>query len=80
MSFLKLKRRDCLPFSDQGGPRELIRDGETGFVTKGKDADSLFQAMRQLTTNVDLRRKMSESARQQMKQRTWDHAFETFWS
>ncbi|MBI4025674.1 MAG: glycosyltransferase [Verrucomicrobia bacterium] len=65
--------------SDLGGPRELINDGETGYVTQAKNADSLLDAMRRLAADADLRRAMSRAARQRMSQRTWEKAFEDFW-
>src|SRR5947207_4129828 len=45
--------------SDQGGPRELVRDGETGLITAGKDENALYAAMKRLATNPSLRLKMS---------------------
>ena len=65
--------------SDKGGPRELIQDGETGFVTKSKDSNSLYEAMQRLTLDPTLRNQMGQMARTRMNQRTWDKAFELFW-
>jgi glycosyltransferase involved in cell wall biosynthesis len=65
--------------SDQGGPRELVKHGETGFITQAKDSDSLFDAMSKLATDTPLRQKMSEAARNRMKERTWENAFQHFW-
>ncbi len=66
--------------SDKGGPKELIRDGETGIITAGKDEEALFQAMKRMVTDPDLRRRMSEAARKRMAERTWEKAFQDFWS
>ncbi len=66
--------------SDQGGPRELIKHGETGFVTRAKDTDALFEAMHRLVIDSSLRQQMSEAARQHMMKRSWKKAFEDFWN
>lgn len=66
--------------SDRGGPRELIREGETGFVTLAKNVDELFERMKRLTLDGALRRRMSEAARRCMNERTWEKAFDHFWS
>ncbi|MCC7517648.1 MAG: glycosyltransferase [Verrucomicrobiae bacterium] len=63
-----------------GGPRELVRDGETGLVVPGQDAAALLDAMRRLAADPALRRKMGEAARLSMGRRTWERAFEDFWS
>jgi glycosyltransferase involved in cell wall biosynthesis/predicted metal-dependent phosphoesterase TrpH len=66
--------------TDAGGPRELVRDGETGLVVPGKDADALRAAMRRLATDGALRRRMGDEARRSMGRRTWERAFEDFWA
>ncbi len=50
--------------TDQGGPKELMREGETGIVVKGGDKDSLAGAMRFFLQNKDKLRAMGESARE----------------
>ena len=65
--------------ADTGGPRELIEHGVTGLVTQSKNAQSLFDAMRQLAVDASLRRRMSATARQRMSERTWERAFNDFW-
>jgi glycosyltransferase involved in cell wall biosynthesis len=66
--------------SDIGGPRELVRNGETGFVTQGKNADSLYEGMRNLVADRKLLDSMGSNARKKMTERTWDKAFEIFWN
>ena len=65
--------------SDTGGPRELIEHGKTGLITRSKNAQSLFEAMRQMATDASLRQQMSVNARQRMSERTWEKAFDDFW-
>ncbi len=45
-----------------GGPRELMVDGETGFVIGGRDVEELVQAMQRLCDPA-LRRRMGANAR-----------------
>jgi glycosyltransferase involved in cell wall biosynthesis len=66
--------------SDQGGPRELVKDGETGMIFRAKDSQLLLQRMRDMASDADLRKRMSSTARQHAQARTWDKAFEDFWS
>ncbi len=65
--------------SDQGGPRELVMDGKTGFVTPAKNSDAMLTAMRRLVTDTKLRQQMSQAARQRMSERAWEKAFQDFW-
>jgi glycosyltransferase involved in cell wall biosynthesis/predicted metal-dependent phosphoesterase TrpH len=48
--------------SDQGGPQELMLDGETGFMVRGRDVKALTAAMRALLDPA-LRAKMGAAAR-----------------
>lgn len=65
--------------TDVGGPRELVRDGETGLVVPGQDAIALLAAMRRLASDSSLRQRMGDAARKSMGRRTWERAFEDFW-
>jgi len=66
--------------SDTGGPRELVREGETGFVTRSLDADSFGQALLRLVEDPGLRSTMSAKARQSVEERNWNGAFQKFWA
>jgi glycosyltransferase involved in cell wall biosynthesis len=66
--------------SDQGGPRELVQNGETGFITRGKDSDDLYAAMKKFVRDRTLIERMSRTAREKMSARTWDVAFKDFWN
>jgi len=65
--------------SDSGGPKEQVIDGKTGFITKAKDVESLYSAMKRIVEEPQLRAKMSVAAREAMKARSWEKAFQTFW-
>ena len=56
-----------------GGPKFIVRDGETGFVTDNDDA-FLAQTLA-LATDPGLRRKMSTQARLAAIGTTWDNVF-----
>lgn len=49
--------------SDEGGPRELMRRGETGVAVPGNDRDALVRAMRLFLENPALARDMGRKAR-----------------
>ncbi len=66
--------------SDQGGPRELIRHGETGFITRSLDADDFATATHRLVADPVLRATMSANARRGVQDREWSDAFEKFWA
>jgi glycosyltransferase involved in cell wall biosynthesis len=48
---------------DQGGPAEVIADGETGRLFGAGDADSLAQAMAELRADPDQRRRLGARAK-----------------
>lgn len=66
--------------SDSGGPKELVEDHATGFVTKSHDVDDLTRAIRMLVIDPALRRRMGDRARESVTNRTWPAAFQAFWS
>jgi glycosyltransferase involved in cell wall biosynthesis len=65
--------------SDLGGPKELVEDGKTGFVTKAHDADDFARAITQVSGDAKLRARMGEEARQRVIDRSWPGAFRKFW-
>ncbi|MBA3960712.1 MAG: glycosyltransferase [Chthoniobacterales bacterium] len=65
--------------SDEGGPAELIRDGETGFITKARDAADFARGIRRLVEDEELRRQMQTAARRSVQDRSWPNAFSKFW-
>ncbi|ALI99766.1 glycosyltransferase family 4 protein [Rufibacter tibetensis] len=50
--------------TDSGGPRELFEDQESGILVPVQDIDKMAQAIVQLATNVNLRKKFSENSRE----------------
>jgi glycosyltransferase involved in cell wall biosynthesis len=51
-----------------GGGKELVLDGETGFVVNPYDIDTLADRLTRLLTDDDLRRKMSAAGRHRIEQ------------
>ena len=65
--------------SDQGGPRELVTDGEDGFITRGGDLAELCEATRKLCVDAGMRRAMGAAARKRVEDRSWPNAARRFW-
>lgn len=57
-----------------GGIPELVQDGETGFLVEHGDSAGFGNALAKLLADPDLRRTMSEKARQRVME---DHSLET---
>ena len=66
--------------SDTGGPKELVENGLTGFVTRSLDVDDFTAAVRSLVTDAALRSRMGEAARARVQDRDWSMAFQKFWA
>jgi len=66
--------------SDVGGPRELVRAGVTGLITKGRDADDFTAAIRRLVLDESLRKEMSAAACCAVEGQSWPRAFHDFWA
>lgn len=65
--------------SDQGGPRELVRDGVDGLVVRGGDVEGFGAAVSRLVADPALRGRMREEALLSVKDRDWAGAFQRFW-
>jgi glycosyltransferase involved in cell wall biosynthesis len=57
-----------------GGPKYLIRNGETGFVAGS--AEAFITSVRDLISNQDLRARMALAARNYALEQSWDTVFE----
>jgi glycosyltransferase involved in cell wall biosynthesis len=57
--------------ASEGGVRNLIRDGETGFLTTPHDAGDLAHKMERLLTNGSLRNSMAAGALEFASQKNW---------
>jgi len=66
--------------SDMGGPKELVEDGVTGFVTRSLDATAFTSAARKLIEDPSLRSRMGSNAREAVRDRSWSGAFRKFWA
>ncbi|HYA87544.1 MAG TPA: glycosyltransferase [Nitrospirota bacterium] len=49
--------------SDQGGPRELLKDGQSGFIVKANNASALVDAMRFFIADRQVAMRMGRQAR-----------------
>jgi glycosyltransferase involved in cell wall biosynthesis len=65
--------------SDLGGPKELVEEGVSGFITKAHDADDFARAIGKLASDAKMRARMGDKARQSVIDRSWPGAFRKFW-
>lgn len=66
--------------SDQGGPKSIVRDGESGFVLPGASTDLWVNAMLELLTDDEKRARFSEASIEAMNGRDIRDSFEHYWS
>ena len=59
-------KRPVVAWAD-GGPVEIIRDGETGYLPARGDVDALAQALLRLVRDPDLRRRMGKAGRRRVE-------------
>jgi len=52
--------------ANAGGPREIVADGETGFLFEPGNPESLADAIRRLLRDRELRRRMGEAGRERV--------------
>jgi glycosyltransferase involved in cell wall biosynthesis len=55
--------------TDVGGMRELVSDGDNGFVTPSRDPTALATALRELAADSELRAKMGQRGRERAVER-----------
>lgn len=65
--------------TDQGGPKEVVRHGETGFVLSADDAAAWVATMVNLAENHAARRAMGRAATESMRGFDISRSFEHFW-
>jgi len=65
--------------SDQGGPKDLIAHGKTGFITRAFDADDFTHSVEKIVTDPSLRREMAIAAHDAVQGRDWAEAGRKFW-
>ncbi len=61
--------------TSQGGPKFIVRHGETGFVAENFDAFVKFSLL--LMNDAEKLSKMKSAAREFAKSRSWDAVFES---
>jgi glycosyltransferase involved in cell wall biosynthesis len=61
-----------------GAARDLLRDGENGFLVPAGDTDGAAQALRELAADPDLRRRMGERSRELVRAWGYDASVENF--
>ena len=66
--------------SDLGGPKELVTEGVNGLITHALDVADFARAVRTLVLDESLRKKMGIVARETVKDRQWQGAFQRFWA
>ncbi|MEP6585093.1 MAG: glycosyltransferase, partial [Candidatus Udaeobacter sp.] len=66
--------------SDSGGPKELVADKANGLITRSHDVEDFARAIRALVTDRALRKRMANSARESVTDRSWPRAFAKFWA
>ncbi|MFP4531680.1 MAG: glycosyltransferase [Desulfobacterales bacterium] len=65
--------------TDQGGPKENLIPGETGYVVPADSADGFVNRILDMAKNPGHLQKLKESARQYMEQRSFENCFLRFW-
>ena len=65
--------------SDQGGPKEVVEHGRTGFVLPVDDEGPWVETLERLVTDGALRTGMGAAAHESMRQYGLEHSFEHFW-
>ena len=66
--------------SDQGGPKDLIEHGKTGYITHALDAEDFTRHVQQLADDAGLRQAMSIEAHRTVQNRDWQEAARKFWA
>jgi glycosyltransferase involved in cell wall biosynthesis len=68
-----------LVLSDRvGAARDLLREGENGFLVPADDVDAAASALRELAADPELRRRMGESSRELVREWGYEPSVENF--
>ncbi len=65
--------------TDQGGPKEVVRDGQTGFVLTAEEVGPWVDRVVELVSDDAMRERMSVAAHELMQTYSIRHSFEHFW-
>ncbi len=66
--------------TDQGGPKEVVREGRTGHILGGSDIAAWVEAISRLCGDADGRRAMGRRAHEAMQGLSIAGCFESFWA
>ena len=66
--------------SDQGGPKDLIVHGTTGFITRALDVADFAQHVGKIARDPALRQAMGSEAHRAVQDRDWAEAGRQFWA
>lgn len=64
--------------SDQGGPSELVENGETGFVCRGNDPGDFLRAILSLLESPSLLKKFRQAGLERSKSRDWQQLADNY--
>lgn len=62
--------------TEEGGIRDIIANGETGYVTPKQDAASIAEAIEKLIINTDLKSQMGNAGRKRFEELFTEERFE----
>src|SRR5690606_14100001 len=57
---------------NRGGPQDLIRHGETGFVARANDPEDISRYLQSLLEDSEMRRRMGRAGRESAASRDWE--------
>ncbi len=66
--------------TDRGGPKEIVQNGRTGQVAKGRNVAQLLQSIESLIDDPELRQSMSLNCRSFAETRSWEHIYQDLWN
>lgn len=64
--------------TDTGGSKELIEEGENGYIIKMKNSDDIAQKLERLISNPELRKRMGENSRKRALELSWESVAEKY--
>lgn len=65
--------------TDTGGSKELIKEGENGFIIKFKDSDDIAEKLEILINNSELVRSMGQASRRRAEKMSWQKVAEEYY-
>jgi glycosyltransferase involved in cell wall biosynthesis len=65
--------------TDDGGPKENLIQGKTGFIVPAGDTDAFVDAIVKLLDNRKLLEEMKQNARQYMEKRSFEASYMRLW-